>query len=465
MNTAIFQKRYIMGLFLTLIWVLMMGLANVKPDWSAGLLALGFIMVYCVIISVAMLHHKRQEMKRNKHGLPEIPAAPAVWPKVSIIIPAHNEVNVIAHSVERMMSLDYPDYDVLVMDDRSTDGTTEAVQQLQAHWQQKRDAGETPVQLKCHTRPAEATPGKSAVLNDALTLCDGEILAVFDADATVRPEFLRRLVPFLGDARVGAAQARKMIANADDNILTMCQNYEYALDAQFQHGRDSIRGAAELRGNGFVVKRQAVEDVGGWNERSVTDDLDLSTKLHLGGWDIRFAPQVLVFEEGIPHLKPLIMQRIRWAEGTFSRYVDYGWQILTSPRTSWRSRLDMMAYFVEYCFPLWMVSDYLVVAVLWMMGDVTSYHMWSTVALFPLLAVFFMGSIFVSIMRFFRPGLFNAIGGAVITGLFMSFIWVPVVWGCCWKVILRPPRERPKWHKTEHYGSPSIELPPLQESL
>jgi len=99
-------------------------------------------------------------------------------------------------------------------------------------------------------REKDAFPGKSAVLNDALLLAKGEAVLVFDADARISPDFLSKLIPNLEPEDVGAVQARKVIINKDYNFLTRCQNNEMTLDTHFQVGRDSIKGAVELRWNG-----------------------------------------------------------------------------------------------------------------------------------------------------------------------------------------------------------------------
>ena len=93
---------------------------------------------------------------------------------------------------------------------------------------------------------------------------------------------MSKLIPYLEPKDVGAVQARKVIRNRNQNLLTRCQNNEYTMDTHFQAGRDSVKGAVELRGNGELIKRQAVEDIGGWNNYTIVDDLDMSTTLKAG---------------------------------------------------------------------------------------------------------------------------------------------------------------------------------------
>lgn len=189
------------------------------------------------------------------------------------------------------------------------------------------------------------------MLNDALALAKGEAILVFDADAQMDKDFLTNLVYELQPKDVGAVQARKVVKNKDVNLLTKCQNNEMTIDTSCQVTRDAVKGAVELRGNGELIKRAALEDIGGWNNYTITDDLDMSTRLHIKGWDVRFCKDTIVYEEGIMYLMPLYRQRRRWLEGTIRRYLEYFWDIMTSKKMSLRVRMDTIAYISEFVMP------------------------------------------------------------------------------------------------------------------
>ena len=120
------------------------------------------------------------------------------------------------------------------------------------------------------------------------------------------------------------------------------------MDTYFQMGRDLIGGAVELRGNGQLIKRAAVIDVGGWNNQAITDDLDLSMRLLINHWNIRFCPDASVFEEGVTSIKALIRQRKRWAEGSIRRYLDYIFPLNSPTRLSLVERFDTLAFTVFF---------------------------------------------------------------------------------------------------------------------
>ncbi len=129
-------------------------------------------------------------------------------------------------------------------------------------------------------------------------------------------------------------QAQKTMYKHQTGFLVNAQSSEYALDTYFQVSRDLIGGAVELRGNGQLAKRQALVDVGGWNTRSITDDLDLSMRLLVNNWDIRFSPEAKVVEEAVTTWSGLIKQRKRWAEGSIRRYLDYIFPLNSPTRLS-----------------------------------------------------------------------------------------------------------------------------------
>ncbi|HEY9686747.1 MAG TPA: glycosyltransferase family 2 protein [Coleofasciculaceae cyanobacterium] len=430
------QQKLLLISMIALVWLVAFLTGKVMPHYSSVILLLIFMILYTWLITLAMVHQKRMEQKHPK------PPNMDYLPKVSVVIAAHDEECVIEETIRHLMRLDYPNFELLVMDDRSQDATPEILKRL---------GDELSLPFRYHLRSADAYPGKSAVLNESLTITDGEVVCVFDADAYVEPDFLRRIIPFLADENVGAVQARKIIINANENWLTKCQNYEYSLDSHFQYGRDSVRGAVELRGNGQLVKREALEEVNGWNIHTLTDDLDLSTRLHIAGWDIRFAHKVAVFEEGIITFGALLKQRRRWTEGTLFRYLEYAGPLLKSRKASIRTTLDMVAYFLEFLLPLWLALDFMMLGWGFVHGDPTPVRILSSLIVIPIFSIGVTISIIVAIIRFHRPKLHQALFWGVVTGAYMTSLWFPLVFGIMVKVLFQKKR-RTRWDKTSHTG-------------
>ena len=386
--------------------------------------------LYCVYMQIA-LKHQKIKLKRKPEELN--------WdykPFVSIMIPAHNEQDVIEKTVENVLALDYEKYEVVLIDDRSEDNTAEKLKELEAKFDK----------VKAIIRDKNAFPGKSAVLNEALPLTKGEAILVFDADARVKPDFLKELIPALEPEQVGAVQARKVVINREQNFLTRCQDNEMALDTHFQVGRDAVKGAVELRGNGELIKRVALENVGGWNIHTITDDLDLSTRMQIKGWDVRFCPEICVYEEGVPAYIPLLKQRRRWIEGSIRRYLEHFWDVLTSKDVSKRVRLDMTAYITEFILPLWLVAELVIQSYRY----VRDYSHWiqSSLVLSAIICFFFIISSSYSLKKYVKLRKRDNVKQAIITSVYMLVLWCPVAIYILFKIIFM--KNTMEWGKTQH---------------
>ena len=232
------------------------------------------------LTTVFGIHALRVVLARPRRSSKSIAAENLVYPYVSLLVAAKNEEAVIGNLVAALCSLEYPDerYEVWVVDDNSTDRTPVLLEQLELEYNN----------LKVLRRSAGAGGGKSGALNQVLPLTRGEILAVFDADAQLSPDLVQHVIPLFEQDSVGAVQVRKAIANANTNFWTQGQVAEMALDTHLQQQRIALGGIGELRGNGQFVRRTALERCGGWNEETITDDLDLTLRLHLNQWEIEF---------------------------------------------------------------------------------------------------------------------------------------------------------------------------------
>ena len=276
-------------------------------------------------------------------------------PFVSLVVAAKNEEAVIGPLVKRLCELDYPPnrYEVWVVDDNSSDRTPQILGDLRPVYPQ----------LQVLKRSPGSTGGKSGVLNTVLPLTKGDVIGAFDADAQVPLDLLRRLVPMFDQSKVGAVQVHKAIANPEVNFLTRGEDAEMAVDAFLQQQRIAVGGIGELRGNGQFVRRAALDRCGGWNEDTITDDLDLTFRLHLNQWDIGFLLLPAVKEEGLTRPQALWHQRNRWAEGGYQRHLDY-WPLLIRNRLGARKTIDLtMFWIVQYLLPTAVVPDFLMATV------------------------------------------------------------------------------------------------------
>lgn len=369
-------------------------------------------------------------------------------PYCSLLVAAKNEEAVIGKLVKMLFELDYPEekYEVWVIDDYSTDKTPEILAKLQQEYQQ----------LKVLRRSAGAGGGKSGALNEVLALTKGEIIGVFDADAKVSKDLLRQVVRMFETAAIGAVQVRKAIANKSVNFWTKSQMAEMTLDSYSQQQRIALGGIGELRGNGQFVRRSALDRCGGWNEQTITDDLDLTIRLHLDQWDIGFLLQPPVEEEGVTSIGSLWHQRNRWAEGGYQRYLDY-WRFLISDRLCWRKKLDLFSFILlQYLLPTATVPDLLMAI---------TRHRFPLFA--PLSGLFFFLSCWGMVTGLRRTRVNQelrfsdllTIGLQTIRGMIYLLHWLIVIPATTARISVRP--KRLKWVKTVHQGAEeeTLELP------
>lgn len=441
------KDRLALAVLLVISWIILFIFQKYLPIQSAIYLLLALMTFYLFLIEASQSHQKRKIKKLIKKGVYKGKFTDELnyEPFVSIIIPSHNEEKVIRETVENILRVDYKKFEIIVVDDRSTDNTPQIIKEI---------SRKNP-KIRYHIREKDAFPGKSAVLNEVFPLINGEVLCIFDADARIERDFLSNVLPYLADREAGAVQARKVILNRNTNLLTRCQDNEYILDAHFQAGRDSIRGAVELRGNGQLVKKEALLDVGGWNNFTLTDDLDLATRLHLRGWDVRFAEDVNVYEEGIISLIPLLRQRRRWIEGSIRRYLDYFTEILTSKKVSLRVSVDMLCYITEFALPVWLVSEHFIQGIRIVKG--VEDNILYTLAIAPALCLFFIFGLIFSIRKYKNFELRETVKQSIETGVYMMLIWIPMVSYMIFKIIFT--KRSMDWGKTVH----GIAIPEVKE--
>jgi 1,2-diacylglycerol 3-beta-glucosyltransferase len=269
-------------------------------------------------------------------------------PFVSIVLPASNEESVIGAAVSSLCAQRYagpdgrPRYELVVVDDGSTDHTADRAT--------KAAAGAPHVII----RRREPEPGprtKGAALAWVHSSLRGEVIGAIDADTLVEPGFLERAMrAWDRDRSADAIQVAREPRNASVSWLTRAQGEEQLMDLTSQCGRWSTDGTAELRGNGMFVRRDALEAVGGWNPRALTEDLDLSTRLVANGRHVTLAPDIAVTEEAVEALGALWRQRLRWAEGSLRRLLEHGPGLLLGPLPLSR-KADFLAFAGEFLVP------------------------------------------------------------------------------------------------------------------
>lgn len=233
-------------------------------------------------------------------------------PIVTTQIPLYNEINVAERVIRAVAAIDYPHacHEIQVLDD-SDDETCALVDQVaaelrvQGHW------------IEVFRRESR-TGYKAGALEAGMAVCSGEFIAIFDSDFIPPSDFLRRTLAHLwADEKCGLVQARWDHVNQDQSWLTRVQ--AMGIDGHFvieQTARNRNGLFMNFCGTAGVWRRAAIDDSGGWQHDTVTEDLDLSYRAQMRGWRFHYLPTLLVPAELPPTYSAFKSQQYRWAKGT-----------------------------------------------------------------------------------------------------------------------------------------------------
>ena len=305
--------------------------------WNVAttLLAL-MVLVRQVVVTLLFHFGRRGEISR----LP----SDADLPRVTVIVPAHNEERVLQGCLDSLTKMDYPSdrYDIVVINDRSRDRTGTIADEFAARF---------PFVRVIH-RPDDAAPGKPAALLDAINGSTSEILVFFDADYLPPPQIIRRLVAPFRDPQIGATMGRVVPYNANANMLTKMLDLErrggYVVDQEVRHRMSLL---PQFGGTTGAVRRSALEAVGGWNTISLAEDTDLTYRLFIAGMRVAYVASAECYEESPETWQVRYRQVKRWAIGHNDCLLRYFFATLGATKQPLIARLDAALVLLIYTVP------------------------------------------------------------------------------------------------------------------
>jgi len=296
-------------------------------DWWSGLV----LTLYYLILGILALYglhrsHLVWTFWRTRRDAAPRPAAPEAWPVVTVQLPIFDELYVAERLIDAVCALDYPRdrLEIQVLDD-STDATRDLVAARVEH---HRRGG---VDVR-HLHRAERHGFKAGALAAGLDAARGELVAVFDADFVPPADFLTRTVPYFADPELGMVQTRWGHLNRDYSRLTRIQ--AVLLDGHFvvEHTARHRRGCFfNFNGTAGIWRRRAIEQAGGWEHDTLTEDLDLSYRAQLAGWKFLYLPDLVVDAELPAEVNAFKSQQHRWAKGSIQTARKLLAQVLRAP--------------------------------------------------------------------------------------------------------------------------------------
>lgn len=273
---------------------------------SAFTVALVFFALYPLLSAVmwtftALVFRRRRESARDEafYAIPD-----EVLPAISVLVPAYREAETLPGTLRALQAVDYPDVEIVVVDDGSGDATPAVVRAVRA--------GDPRVRLV----RKEANEGKAMAMNDAIPVCRGELIVVVDADARIDSQALRYIAAhFVRLPRVAAVTGNPRVANT----ATLCAKLQVL---EFTSIVSILRRAQVVWGRILTVsgvisafRRSALEDVGLFDPTMATEDIDVSWRLQRRHYDVRYEPRALIDMEVPATVGALWRQRRRWARG------------------------------------------------------------------------------------------------------------------------------------------------------
>jgi cellulose synthase/poly-beta-1,6-N-acetylglucosamine synthase-like glycosyltransferase len=266
-----------------------------------------------IILSVYGLHRYeiiRAYFKYRKNATQEPSRRFAELPPITIQLPIYNERYVVERLIEEVTHIQYPKelLQIQVLDD-STDDTHPFAEALVERY---RALGH-PIE---YLHRANRDGFKAGALSEGLRTATGELIAIFDADFVPPPDFLMRTVHYFADPTVGVVQTRWSYINRDYNFLTEVE--AMLLDGHFilEHGARSRAGYFfNFNGTAGMLRKRMIEDAGGWQHDTLTEDSDLSYRAQLKGWRFVYAPSLECPSELPVEMHGFQVQQSRWAKG------------------------------------------------------------------------------------------------------------------------------------------------------
>lgn len=263
------------------------------------------------------------------------PAIPNPFPRVSLIIPSFNEESALQRTIPTVLELNYPT-DKIEFFYPYESACSDATEQVIAEFA-RRDARVKP--LRHDGVPA----GKAAITNFALRHATGDIIAIFDADHCLPPDLVLQAIRHFDNPAVACVRGRCRIGNRHQNLLTSVVALERDVVERLGiPGADRLHGFTHFGGGHGFFNKQVLLALGGFNEEVLTEDIDLSVRLHLAGYEIRAVPELESWEESPTHIRPWIHQRKRWCRGWMQIWRAFALQLLTGSEMPALKRMDTL---------------------------------------------------------------------------------------------------------------------------
>jgi cellulose synthase/poly-beta-1,6-N-acetylglucosamine synthase-like glycosyltransferase len=276
-----------------------------KTEWisllDAAALSVLAVLSLVYITTLWTRFQLRGRQRVNKGG----PGPIDRWPLVSVLVPAHNEERVIAATLRSLLQSDYPTFEVIVIDDGSSDRTAHIVA----------DIAKADARVQLLTQPRNL--GKAHALNAGIALARADHLVIVDADTVTDPHFLEYITaPLIGESADAVAGNVKVGNRQHGHVVVKLQSIEYVcvLNA-IRASQDRSNMITTIPGAAGAMRRSAVQSIGAYSASTRAEDADLTLRLVNMGYRVRYEPRAIARTEAPETWRVLFHQRVRWLYG------------------------------------------------------------------------------------------------------------------------------------------------------
>ena len=284
------------------------------------------------ILATGIQDFRKNRQKPRKHDFSNKPL-----PTFSIVVPVKNEETVIGRLLDALSKLNYPENkrEIIIIEDGSTDSTFDiCTRYAKAH-----------ADVKILHR--SLSNGKPSALNFGLAHAKGDLIAVFDADNVPDADALIAACRYFDDPAVAAVQGKTVTINAKENMLTQFISYEEAVWCEaFLRGKDVLNLFVHLKGSCQFIRRDILEKLDGFSEAVLSEDMELSARITENNYKIRYASDVVAWQESPSTLKTLFKQRTRWFRGTMEVAFKYGRLMVKPSRKNFDAETTLFGPFI-----------------------------------------------------------------------------------------------------------------------
>ena len=296
-----------LGVVLAALGSMVMLLLNIPYQFDSAWLSLGVTMLmfflilviarYIILLWLGYLHHLESRIEEDD-------PLDLFEPPVTIIVPAYNEGAVIEGALRSLLALDYPSYEVLVVDDGSTDDTCARASALEGQY------GDVTIRVV-----SKSNNGKASALNTGISLARHPFVLCMDGDSRLSRDTLKAALRHFRDPNVGAVAGNVKVVNRR-NLWTRLQALEYIEGLNMARRAQAFaRTVNIIPGPIGIFRREVLQQLGGYEKDTYAEDADLTLKILTAGWQIKYEERAVAYTEAPERLLDLLKQRYRWTRG------------------------------------------------------------------------------------------------------------------------------------------------------